>query len=87
MTEKEREEIERRCAQARKGPWVSFVEDRDHVSGSNFIRVGKGAEPDDDIEMIGATVADQDFIAHARSDVPKLISEIKKLRKKLRSVR
>ena len=34
----------------------------------------------DDIELIGATVADQDFIAHAKQDIPKLVSEIFRLR-------
>ena len=28
-----------------------------------------------DIEIIGATVEDQDFIAHARADIPLLLNE------------
>lgn len=31
----------------------------------------------EDIELLGATIADQDFIAHARQDIPKLLQEIK----------
>jgi hypothetical protein len=34
-----------------------------------------------DIELFGATVADQDFIARARQDIPRLIDEIERLRK------
>jgi hypothetical protein len=33
-----------------------------------------------DIELVGATHADQDFIAHARQDVPRLVEEIKRLK-------
>jgi len=34
----------------------------------------------EDIYLTGATNADQDFIAHARQDIPKLIAEIERLR-------
>ncbi|EPH35727.1 hypothetical protein L293_0320 [Acinetobacter gyllenbergii CIP 110306 = MTCC 11365] len=34
----------------------------------------------EDIELIGATITDQDFIANAKQDIPKLISEIFRLR-------
>lgn len=82
LTADELREIKRRCAAARPGPWISFVEGRDHESGSDFIRVGMD-DDDDDIEPIGATVEDQDFIAHARQDVPKLIEEIEHLWREL----
>lgn len=81
MTEDDLKVIEERCESARKGPWKSFIEGRDHMSGSSFIRVSNEANPDDDIELTGATDADQDFIAHAREDIPKLIAEIRRLRK------
>jgi len=64
-----------RCEAATPGPWKSFVEDRDHSSGSNVIQTGG-----DDIELTGATVADQDFIAHARQDVEVLAKELLRLR-------
>ncbi len=35
----------------------------------------------EDIEMVGATDEDQDFIASCRQDIPLLISEIERLRK------
>jgi hypothetical protein len=70
--------IRQRCDQATSGPWKSYVEGRDHDSGSSFIMTsGK------DIELSGATVADQDFIAHARQDVPQLLAEIERLKRVL----
>lgn len=64
-------EIEQRCHKATKGPWVSYVEGRDHTCGSNFIRTAG-----EDVELVGASVDDQDFIANARQDVPWLINEV-----------
>jgi hypothetical protein len=60
------------------GPWRSFVEGRDHMSGSSFIQTAG-----DDIELTGATPGDQDFIANARQDVELLLDEIERLRKEL----
>lgn len=68
--------IQERCERATKGPWISFVEGRDHTSGCSFIRTAG-----DDIELTGASADDQDFIAHARQDIPALIKEICRLRK------
>ena len=79
ITRSELEQMKRRCMAARSGPWTSFVEGRDHTSGSSFIQVGQGDERRDDIELAGATVEDQDFIAHARQDIPKLIAEVERL--------
>jgi hypothetical protein len=76
LSEEELDAIRQRLAAATPGPWESFVEDRDHECGSNFIRTG-GV---DDIEPIGATAADQDFIAHARQDIPRLLEEIERLK-------
>lgn len=44
---------------------------------------GEDGNRKDDIELIGATIADQDFIAHARQDIPLLLSEIKRLKELL----
>jgi hypothetical protein len=68
------DEIERRCAAATPGPWKSYVEGRDHTAGDSFIMTGG-----EDIYLTGATLADQDFIAHARQDLPALIQEIRAL--------
>jgi hypothetical protein len=51
-----------------------FVEGRDHTSGDSFIKTGRN-----DIYLSGATTEDQDFIAHAKEDIPRLIAEIEKL--------
>ena len=80
MTDVELAQIAIRCDAARPGPWRSFIEGRDHTSGSNFIMVGEGINRGEDIELTGTTVADQDFIAHARQDLPKLVEEIRRLR-------
>jgi hypothetical protein len=68
-----------RCTAATPGPWKSYIEGRDHESGSDFIMTGPGGSGED-IELTGATRADQDFIANARQDVPRLIAEIRRLR-------
>jgi hypothetical protein len=77
----ELEAIRHRCDNATPGPWQSFVEGRDLTSGSSFIMTGYPGNRGNDIELIGATIADQDFIAHARQDVPLLLGEIRRLRK------
>ena len=72
MTEQELEEIKLRIAATTKGPWISYIEGRNHTSGDNFIMtVVRGGEDiwdknrGSDIYLTGATNADQDFIAHA----------------------
>ncbi len=68
------DEIERRCVAATPGPWKSFIEARDHMVGSDFIQTAG-----EDIYLTGATLADQEFIAHARQDLPMLIDEVRTL--------
>jgi len=75
LGEQEIADIRLHSAQATPGPWKSHVEGRDHMSGSDFIRTGG-----EDIYLTGATKADHDFIACARQDIPRLISEIERLR-------
>ena len=86
LTAEELDEIERRCQAARPGPWTSHVEGRDFGGGSNFIMVGEQFAPDrgEDIELCGATIADQDFMASARQDVVRLVAEVRRLRSLLR---
>ena len=73
------EEIKLRCGRTTPGPWKSYVEGRDMTSGSSFIMTGG-----EDIYLTGATTADQDFIACARQDIPKLIAEIERLQAKIK---
>ncbi|SCY30894.1 hypothetical protein SAMN02910370_02073 [Lachnospiraceae bacterium XPB1003] len=76
LSDNELEEIRKRIENASHGPWNAFVEGRDFESGSSFIQTGSG-----DIELIGATEADYDFIANARQDISRLLDEIVRLRK------
>lgn len=80
VSDAEMVEIRKRCEQATPGPWKSYVEGREEMSGSDFIMT-----EGEDIYLTGATVADQDFIAHARQDIPKLVAEIERLRRLLPS--
>jgi len=76
MTEKELQEIEERCKKATKGPWKSMIEGRDHTSGDSFIMTGG-----EDIYISNPLLDNnQDFIASAKQDIPKLISEIRRLK-------
>ena len=78
LSDDELAQIERRYEQATGGPWRSFVEGREAMSGSDFIQtVGE------DIYLSGATANDQDFIAAARQDVPILVAEVRRLRRLL----
>ena len=81
MTEAELDRIEQLCNAATPGPWKSFIEGRDHESGSSFIRT-----MGPDIELSGASDSDQDFIASARQDVIDLVAEVRRLRAELGSV-
>jgi hypothetical protein len=89
MTETELKEIEDRCNQATPEPWKSLIEGRDIESASSFIMTGVadgediwGDKRGEDIYLTRTTTADQDFIAHTRQDIPKLISEIRRLKLK-----
>jgi hypothetical protein len=75
--------IRARAEAASPGPWRSFIEGRDHTSGSDFIMTGPQDSRGNDIELTGATKADQEFIAYARQDVPRLIAEVDRLRQLL----
>jgi hypothetical protein len=83
LSEQQLVEIESRVRAATPGPWRSYVEGRDHTSGSSFIMTGDGDTRGNDIELSGATNADQDFIAACRQDVPLLVAEIRALREQL----
>ena len=81
LTEEFLLKVETRLRAATPGPWESFVEGRDHTSGSTFIRTPAG-----DIELSGASEADHDFIAHARQDQETLLAEIRRRRDEERDV-
>jgi hypothetical protein len=77
LSDNELDEIRKRTESATKGPWKACIEDRDFQCGSSFIQT-----QGEDIELIGATEADFDFIANARQDIPKLLDEIERLKRK-----
>lgn len=83
MTEQELSDIELRCSVAQSIPWKAYIEGRDHESGSSFIKTGESDQREEDLEILGATNADLDFIAHSRQDVPRLIEEIRILKRLL----
>ena len=81
ITEEELNQIEKRCMSTTSGPWKSYIEGRDHTSGSHFIMTGDNNHGrGEDFEIDGARVEDYDFIANAKQDIPKLIEEIRRLR-------
>jgi len=84
--------IDRRSNLASPSPWTAFVEGRDHSSGDTFIKIG--VEHDDTHDMYvtvskagegtkTASAIDLDFIAHARQDIPRLIEEVRRLKRLL----
>jgi hypothetical protein len=75
LSDRRLSEIKARADAATPGPWTLFIEGRDHYGGSSFIRTAS-----EDIEPLGATDADQDFMASARQDVPDLLAEIERLK-------
>jgi hypothetical protein len=80
MEKEELDQIELRCRLASTGPWTSIIEGRDQVAGDSCIITGPENARGEDFYLTGATVADMDFIANARQDIPRLLSEIKRLR-------
>jgi hypothetical protein len=70
LDDSELEAIRLRWSKTTPGPWQSFIEGRDHSSGSSFIKTGRGETHGGDIELSVATTADQDFVASAHEDIP-----------------
>lgn len=91
ITKAELDQIEARALAATAGPWESFVEGRDHFGGDNFIRIGgmDDTAPDMYVSLafpdhpsgVPAPPDDLDFIASARQDIPRLIEEVRRLRR------
>lgn len=87
VTDAELEGIRKRLESATPGPWTSMVERRDHTSGDSFILVGAPDRRADDLYLsrgsYPASAADQDFVAAARQDIPRLLREIERLKSML----
>ncbi len=67
VTGEELDMIELRASQATRGPWTPYIEGREEMSDASFIMTAS-----EHIYLTGGTGKDQDFIASARSDVPRL---------------
>lgn len=66
-------------------PWRSMVEGRDHVAGDSFIMVGQADDRAEDLYVSRdsgpAKTTDLDVIAAARTYLPLLVDEIRRLRR------
>jgi hypothetical protein len=83
ISDEELDTIAARVAAATAGPWLSYFEGRDHTSGDSFIRTAAHdlyISSDEYVGGGGHFLADLDFIAHARQDVPRLLEEVRRLR-------
>jgi hypothetical protein len=83
LSDHELRAIEDRCRTASPSPWFSYVVGRNLEAGLNCIELGSAQL----IEVVGATVADQDFIANARQDVPNLLRYVRSLQQQLAAAR
>lgn len=85
LTEEELDRIERLLDAATAGPWISYLVGRDADSDVNCIELGSCNELGSfqSIELVGGSAADQDFIASARQDLPRLLTEVRVLRARL----
>jgi hypothetical protein len=81
MYQSEIEKIVNLLPNITRGPWESFVEGRDHESGSSFIMTGDKNNRDYDIEFCAIKEVDQDFIALSRNILPLLLEENSRLKK------
>jgi hypothetical protein len=87
LTIEELDAIEKRCDAASPGPWEFRRGPRPHQR-CRFHPVGGDTSPGDAYEpdmyllrrdSAPASVHDQDFVAHARQDVPRLVAEVRRL--------
>ncbi len=87
ITEDALDAIRQRCTAATEGPWVAYVEGRDQAfGGATFIMRGENRRRDD-LYLDGGTVADYDFVANAKQDIPLLLDEIERLHKEIEMLR
>lgn len=99
LTANDLDELQRLSDAVDSGTWVSLIEGRDIQSGSSFIQVNAGRGPVGDIEITLVPGQDSDvdlygvghetytkyldLIAAARSSLPALIDEVRKLRREV----
>jgi hypothetical protein len=78
--------IDARANAATPGPWWPWVEGRDGTSGDTFIGRGLDGSRHSDLYLTtdqgdDLRPEDVDFIAHARQDIPRLVAEVRRLRR------
>lgn len=78
--------IKKRCSKATPGPWIAYIEGRDHDGGESVIKRGVNWD-EEDLYLYGATIDDYEFISHARQDIPILLNEIERLRSLLENIK
>lgn len=70
--------------QADPAPWVAVVDGRDQIGGDSFIQVGIPGNLRTDIyvtrDLTPASAAELDVIALARTYLPLLVAEVRRLR-------
>lgn len=82
MNQNDLNRIRELLSAAAEGPWEASIEGRDHVSGSNIIMTkAKDDGVRRDLDILGATPADMNFIASARQDVEALLIEVERLQR------
>jgi hypothetical protein len=88
MTDKELNAIKKRCELATDGPWGAYPNSSIELHGTELKTCGVvqygGKKDYGGIHFIDfrgekSRIADIEFIAHAREDIPKLIKEIDRL--------
>lgn len=72
-------EVQSRCDRASAGPWRLSSRGGKYRVPTNAITTAGGHE----FELRGVTGDDHAFIAHARQDLPRLVAEARRLRRKL----
>ena len=87
MTDLDLDAVEARAAAAKRGPWVVETPESvyGHDGGPDWIDLrwvsDEDTVGDDDPPWLGPMlVTDAEFIAHARTDVPALVAEVRRLR-------
>jgi len=85
ITKDHLEAIKARYQAATRGEWVARIEGRDEGVEKSVIVRKEGREKA--LYLEGGTVADYEFVAHAKQDIPMLVLEIERLRNLLREHR